>query len=66
MKIDELNKKVIEVTPQDNLNMSLYPKYIPKNKLYKCSVVSCTYTGVSEDMLKEHISILHPSCQYYL
>lgn len=66
MKIIELNKKIVEVDFQGNLNLELYPPFVPKNRRYKCSIPSCTYTGMTEDMLKKHISILHPDCQCYM
>lgn len=46
--------------------MGLFPPFIPKNVRYKCSVASCTYIGMTQDMLKKHISILHPDYQYYV
>jgi len=66
MKRDELDKKIVEVTPDDSLITEIYPQFIPKNMRYKCSILLCTYTGMTEDMLKKHISILHPTYQYYM
>lgn len=66
MRIDELNKKIVEVAPRDEFNVSQFPPFIPKNIRYKCSVTSCTYIGMTQDMLKKHISILHPDYQYYM
>ncbi|KAL4143321.1 hypothetical protein QTP88_005667 [Uroleucon formosanum] len=66
MKRDELDKKIVEVAPDGNLNTEIFPQFIPKNMRYKCSIPLCTYTGVTEDMLKKHISILHPSYQCYI
>lgn len=66
IKRDELDKKIVEVTPDDSLNTEIFPKFIPKNMRYKCSVTRCTYTGMTEDMLKKHISILHPTHECYI
>lgn len=66
MKRDELDKKIVEVAPDDNLNTEIFPQFIPKNMRYKCSIPLCTYTGMTEDMLKKHISILHPTYQCYM
>lgn len=66
MKIDELSKKIVEVAPRDKLNMELFPGFFPKNIRYKCSVPSCSYIGMTVDMLKKHISILHPDSQCYM
>ncbi|CAI6364719.1 unnamed protein product [Macrosiphum euphorbiae] len=66
IKRDELDKKIVEVAPDDNLNTEIFPQFIPKNMRFKCSVTSCTYTGVTEDMLKKHISILHPTHECYI
>jgi len=66
IKRDELDKKIVEVTPDESLNTEIFPKFIPKNMRYKCSVTRCTYTGMTEDMLKKHISILHPTHECYM
>lgn len=66
MKIIELNKKIIEVAPKDDINLLKFPQLIPKNKLYKCSILSCAYTGINEKMLKKHISVLHSSNENYM
>lgn len=64
MRIDEINLKIVEVSPHNNLNMELYPTFIPIIKRFKCSV--CAYIGMNEDMLKKHISINHQDHHCYL
>lgn len=64
MKIDEINKKIFESAPPDDLNLALFPKFVPENLRFKCS--SCNYTGVNEEKLKKHISVNHPDNQCYL
>lgn len=65
MKIDELNKKIVEVTPDNNFNSGIFPQFIPKNLRFKCSIPLCCYIGQTEVMLKTHISILHSAYQDY-
>lgn len=65
MKTDEINKKIIEVDSQDDLNIDSYPQFVPKNKRYKCSA-PCNYTCITEHMLMSHISILHSNFQWYM
>jgi len=66
MKRDELDKKIIELVLVDDFNADIFPQFIPINIRYKCSIPLCTYTGITEDMLKKHISILHPTYQCYM
>eukprot|EP00102_Acyrthosiphon_pisum_P022313 XP_016659523.1 PREDICTED: uncharacterized protein LOC100573806 [Acyrthosiphon pisum] len=66
IKRDELDKKIVEVALDDTLNTEIFPQFIPKNMRYKCSIDHCTYTGRTEDMLKKHISILHPNYECYI
>lgn len=66
MKIDDINKKIVEVAPQNHQKIKLYPQFIPKNKRYKCSMLSCPYTAVTEDMLKTHILTLHSVLKSYM
>lgn len=66
MKIDEINKKIVEVAAQDQFIVKSYPQFIPKNKRFKCSMANCSYTGITEDLLKTHISILHPTHECYM
>ncbi|CAH1712108.1 unnamed protein product [Aphis gossypii] len=65
MKRDELDKKIVEVAPDDNINTEIFPKFIPKNMRYKCSIPLCDYTGLTEERLKTHISVLHSSYECY-
>lgn len=66
MKIDDINKKIVEVAPQNHHTIHLYPQFIPKNKRYKCSMFSCLYIAVTEDMLKTHILTLHTAIKSYM
>lgn len=62
MKIDELNKKIVEVVaPLNCLNIGAYPEFVSKDKRYKCPIIkACSnYLTKNSDMLKTHISILH-------
>jgi len=65
MERNEFDKKIVEVAPDDSLNTEIFPQFIPINIRYKCSIPLCTYTGMTGDMLKYHISVLHPTHQYY-
>jgi hypothetical protein len=65
MKTDEINKKIVEVALEDNLKIDSYPQFISKNIRYKCSI-PCTYTCITEHMLKSHILIIHPDSQFYM
>jgi len=65
MKRDELDKKIVEVAPDDNINTEIFPKFIPKNMRYKCSIPLCDYTGLTEERLKTHISVLHSTYECY-
>lgn len=65
IKVDELNKKIVEVAPREELNMELYPRLIPENERYKCSARNCKYIGLCFLMLKKHISVLHYIDTYY-
>ncbi|XP_025411013.1 uncharacterized protein LOC112683957 isoform X4 [Sipha flava] len=65
MKTDEINKKIVEVALEDNLKIDSYPQFISKNIRYKCSI-PCTYTCITEHMLKSHILIIHPDSQFYI
>lgn len=61
MKIDELNKKIVEVVaPPNYLNIAC-PEFVEKDKRYKCPIINAcsSYTTKNSDMLKTHISILH-------
>jgi len=66
IKRDEVDKKIFEVAPDDTLNTEIFPQFIPKNMRYKCSIAYCTYMGTTEDMLKKHISTIHPTHEYYM
>ncbi|XP_026811622.1 uncharacterized protein LOC113552843 isoform X4 [Rhopalosiphum maidis] len=66
MKRDELDKKIVEVAPDDNFKTEIFPQFVPKNMRYKCSIPLCNYTGMTEEMLKSHISILHSTYQCYM
>jgi hypothetical protein len=66
MKRDELDKKIVEVAPDDHFKTEIFPQFVPKNMRYKCSIPLCNYTGMTEEMLKSHISILHSTYQCYM
>ncbi|XP_050525201.1 uncharacterized protein LOC126896453 isoform X2 [Daktulosphaira vitifoliae] len=66
IKNNELNKRIIEKLIPSDQDLSMIPDFVPKNKRYKCSIPSCSYLGINEDMLKKHISILHPEYQCYI
>jgi len=64
---DELDKKIIEVVlPDNNMKTEIFPQLIQKNMRYKCSITLCTFTGMTEGILREHITIIHPTCRYYM
>lgn len=65
MKRDELDKKIVEVDPDKNLNIDIFPQFIPKNIQFKCPIPLCISTNITKDTLMKHISILHPNHQYY-
>lgn len=66
-KVDELNLKIVEVSPINNLNTELFPKFIPKNKRFQCSEKTCNQQFfLNVDLLKTHISINHKVYQSYL
>lgn len=64
MKINEINKKIFEVNPPAELNLALFPKFVPENMRFKCYL--CNYTGINDKMLTKHISVLHPDNHCYL
>jgi len=66
MKINEMNNEIVEVAFQGKINMEAYPLFIQKTKRFKCSIPSCTYTGIDKDVLKMHITTLHPDCRSYM
>lgn len=67
MKIDLLNMKIVEVFSTDDLDIELYPPFIPKIKRFQCSEGTCNQQFFSdEDLLKTHMSIIHKDFQFYL
>ncbi|KAF0767971.1 Zinc finger Y-chromosomal protein 2 [Aphis craccivora] len=48
IKRNELDKKIVEVGPGDNFNTEIFPQFISKNMRYKCSILLCTYIGLSK------------------
>ncbi|VVC35861.1 Zinc finger C2H2-type,Zinc finger, RING/FYVE/PHD-type [Cinara cedri] len=66
-KIDELNLKIVELFPINDLNTELFPKLIPKNKRFQCSEGTCNQQFFLDvDLLKTHMSIIHKDYQFYL
>lgn len=61
MKINELDKKIVEVTYPLNSLPIVYPKFVAKELRYKCPIIyACPkFTTKNCDMLKTHIAILH-------
>lgn len=67
MKIDELNMKIVEVPFTNDLDIELFPPFIPKIKRFQCSEGTCNQQFFSDDdLLKTHISIIHKDFQFYL
>jgi len=66
MKIIEMNNEIVEVAFQGKINLESYPRFIQQTKRFKCSIPSCTYTGIDEDALKTHVTTLHPDSQSYM
>uniref|UniRef100_A0A2H8TXZ9 Zinc finger and BTB domain-containing protein 6 n=1 Tax=Melanaphis sacchari TaxID=742174 RepID=A0A2H8TXZ9_9HEMI len=66
MKRDELDKKIVEVAPDDNFKTDVFPQFVPESKRYKCSIPLCDHICMTEEMLKTHISILHSDYQCYI